>query len=58
MAGAAPLRVRETTFDLVFTVNVYNSTLKTTAHRPEKRSMRELAALRTVSASAGVGGEW
>jgi len=27
-------------------------------HRPEKRSMRELAALRTVSASAGVGGEW
>jgi len=57
MAGAAPLRVRETTFDLVFTVNVYNSTPKTT-DRPEKRSMRELAALRTVSATAGVGGEW
>jgi hypothetical protein len=55
MAGAAPLRVRETTFDLVFTVNVYNSTQQ---HRPEKRSMRELAALRTVSATAGVGGEW
>jgi hypothetical protein len=56
MAGAAPLRVQETTFDLVFTVNVYNP--RRHQHRSEKRSMRELAALRTVSASAGVGGEW
>jgi hypothetical protein len=55
MAGAAPLRVRETTFDLVFTVNVYNPRHQ---HLSEKRSMLELAALRTVSASAGVGGEW